>query len=213
MDRQIIIKISQRVLALTVFIVAVVALSGCASTPPKYQDNLCHIFDEKDDWYEAAYKAQRRWGSPIPVMMAMMHQESRFVSKAKPPRSKILWVIPGPRPSSSYGYAQAKDETWDWYKDKSGNWGADRDEFADAIDFVGWYNQQTAKQSGVAAHDTYRLYLAYHEGHGGFKRGSFNGKAWLKKVAKKVSTRAQRYATQLKQCESRLDKGAWWWPF
>jgi hypothetical protein len=172
-------------------------------------DNLCEIFREKDDWYEDAADARSNWKSPIPVMMAIMHQESRFKQKAKPPRSRILWIFPGPRPSDAYGYSQAKDDTWDWYIKGSGNYGADRDDFADAIDFIGWYNHTSGKRSKIANNDAYNLYLAYHEGHGGFNRRSFNKKPWLKTVAKKVSARSRRYTSQLAACEEEL-KGPWW---
>lgn len=193
-------------------VVFIVFLVGCVSTPPKHQDNLCHIFDEKDGWYKDAKKASKRWGTPIATNMAIMHQESRFVATAKPPRKKFLWIFPGPRPSSAYGYPQAKDETWKWYKDKSGSWGADRNDFDDAIDFIAWFNHISVKNNKIARNDTYRLYLAYHEGHGGFSRGTFKSKGWLQGVAKKVDKRAKNYRAQLAKCEDRLDS-SWWWPF
>lgn len=185
-------------------------LAGCVTTPPKHQDNICHIFDEKDDWYDDAKDAQKRWGSPIYVTMAIMHQESRFQAKAKPPRTRFLWIFPGPRPSSAYGYSQAKDETWDWYKRSGGKWSADRDEFGDAIDFIAWYNHTSQKRNGIKPTDTYHLYLAYHEGHGGFERRTFNKKGWLKGVAKKVSARSLRYKNQLAGCLERLESDGWW---
>jgi len=77
-------------------------LMSCTTSPPRQVSNICSIFDEKSSWYKVAKKSER--GSPIPVMMAIMNQESSFVSKARPPRTKILWVIPGPRKSSAYGY-------------------------------------------------------------------------------------------------------------
>lgn len=187
-------------------------LGGCTSTPPKHLSNACSIFDEKDDWYKDAKKASKRWGIPIATNLAIMHQESKFVSKAKPPRTKFLWIFPGPRKSSAYGYSQAKDETWDWYKRESGHGGADRDDFDDAIDFIAWYNHITVKRNKVKPTDTYNLYLAYHEGHGGFSRGTYKKKAWLIGVAKKVDRLARSYSVQLNKCEDRLDS-SWWWPF
>lgn len=191
--------------------VTALCLVGCMSVPPKNQDNICDIFDEKSGWYKDAKKATKRWGVPIATNMAIMHQESRFVAKAKPPRTRILWIFPGPRKSSAYGYSQAKDETWDWYKKKAKRRGADRNDFDDAIDFIAWYNHITVKATSASSTDSYRLYLAYHEGHGGFKRGTFNKKPWLIKVAKKVVRRANRYSRQLKKCEKRLNRS--WWPF
>nr|WP_183910238.1 transglycosylase SLT domain-containing protein [Simiduia aestuariiviva] len=186
-------------------------LVGCTTSPPRNPDNLCDIFYEKDDWYDEAKSAEKRWRSPIPTLMAMMHQESRFVAKAKPPRTKILWVIPGPRASSAYGYSQAKDETWEWYQNNSGNGWASRDDFSDAVDFIGWYNYQSGRLANIKPNDTYHLYLAYHEGHGGFKRRTYRKKAWLMNVAKKVSRRANNYRAQLAGCEERLKSS--WWPF
>ena len=183
--------------------------AACSVSPPSNMDNLCEIFREKDDWYEDASDAANRWGTSIPVMMAMMHQESRFQQDAKPPRTRILWIFPGPRKSSAYGYPQAKDSTWDWYIDGSGNWGADRDDFADAIDFIGWYNHMSYNKNAIRKDDTYHLYLAYHEGHGGFNRRTFNNKPWLKNVAKKVSARSISYSSQLKSCEKDLKSSGW----
>ena len=191
----------------------VIMFASCATSPPRQVDNVCDIFGDKSKWYKKAKKAQKRWGSPIPTMMAMMYQESRFQAKAKPPRTKILWVIPGPRKSDAYGYSQAKDSTWNWYIKNSGNRGADRDDFGDAIDFIGWYNSITREKNSVRLDDTYSLYLAYHEGHGGFARGTYKKKGWLTDVASKVSRRASAYSGQLKTCEKRLNRGFNFWPF
>ena len=184
-------------------------LVGCTTSPPSNPDNICDIFREKEDWYGDAVDARDNWGSPIPVMMAIMHQESRYVAKAKPPRKKIFGFIPGPRPSDAYGYSQAKKSTWKEYKRNAGNYGADRDDFSDAIDFIGWYNHQSKRRSGISKRDTYRLYLAYHEGHGGYNRGSYKSKGWLTDVARKVERRAGSYQQQLNSCEKSLDKGGW----
>ena len=189
---------------------ALLLLSSCVTSPPKHVDNICQIFEEKDGWYADAKQSSKEWGTAIPTMMAIMHQESRFQPKAKPPRTKILWIIPGPRASSAYGFPQAKNSTWDWYIDSSGNWGADRDDFSDAIDFVGWYSAISYKRSKIKRNDTYNLYLAYHEGHGGFNRRSFKSKKWLTQVAHKVSSKANTYKRQLNGCRERLDSGGWW---
>lgn len=173
---------------------------ACAVAPPSNQDDLCEIFREKPRWRKQAEQASQKWGSPVSVMMAIMHQESSFQQTVKPPRKTYLGFIPGPRPSDSYGYSQAKVSTWQWYIDKTGNSGAYRGHFGDAIDFIGWYNNMSKRLSNIDADDTYHLYLAYHEGHGGFNRRSFSSKAWLKQVARKVSAREQRYRKQWAGC-------------
>lgn len=182
---------------------------GCVASVPRDIDNSCRIFEEKRSWYHAATLSYRRWGVPIPVQLAIIHQESRFRARARPPRRKILWVIPGPRPSTAAGYTQALTTTWNEYVRDSGNWGADRDDFADAADFIGWYGDRSAKRAGIAKGDAYSLYLAYHEGDGGFVRRTYGDKDWLKSVAAKVSRRATIYGRQLAACEEELQP-RWW---
>ncbi len=186
---------------------------SCATTPPNRIDNLCEIFREKDGWYQDARASEKRWGTPIQVQMAIIRQESSFRDDAQPPRRTLLGFIPWTRPSSAYGYAQAKDGTWDWYMEKTGNSGADRDDFDDAVDFVGWYTNMTQRMLGVSKWDSYNQYLAYHEGHGGFKRKSYASKGWLKSVARKVERNSDRYAGQLKGCRAELEAEWSLWPF
>jgi hypothetical protein len=193
-------------------LVLLVALAGCSSLPPANPNNLCDIFDDKPSWYQDSKKAEKRWGSSVPVMMSIMYQESQFKHNARPARTKILWVIPGPRPSDAYGYPQAKDAVWNEYQDQSGNGWSRRDNFGDAIDFIGWYNKQSQKRSKIRSNDSYNLYLAYHEGHGGYNRATYRQKNWLMNTARKVDDRAQQYEQQLRNCEERF-KGSWWWQF
>ncbi len=183
----------------------VIYLTSCASYRPSNPNNLCDIFLGETDWYEAARDAQHKWGTPIYVMMAIMHQESRFVDDAQPERDWFLGFIPLPRDSSAYGFAQAQDPVWGEYMKQAGSWGADRDEFEDAIDFIGWYTDGSQKRLKLSKWDAYGQYLAYHEGRGGYSRGSYQSKPWLKKVAAKVKKRATTYNVQLKRCQTTLD--------
>lgn len=195
-------------------LVVVVLLSGCVTAPPRSTGNVCAIFQEKNGWFDDANDASRRWGAPIDVQMAILYQESRFVGDARPPRKRLLWFIPWTHISSAYGYTQALDATWDWYKRDTGNRWADRDDFTDATDFVGWYVTQSNKRAGIAKTDAYRQYLAYHEGQAGYRRGTFRNKPWLMRTARRVDNRAGRYARQLRGCRHDLENpGHWWWPF
>jgi len=197
------------VLLMALAVVAAVMVS-CATTPPRNPTNSCDIFSEKDDWYGAALASFKKWGVPIHVQLAIIYQESRFVHDAKPARQKLLWVIPWTRPSSAYGYGQIMDATWARYLRATGRHWADRDDFDDVADFIGWYGSLSHRELGISKWDAYRQYLAYHEGQGGFKRKTYKKKPWLIKVARRVEARARRYAAQLKGCEDSLDKGGWW---
>ena len=190
-----------------------VTLVGCSSDPPQNISNSCDIFEDKSGWYRDANRAYEKWGTPIHVQLAIIYQESKFVDDAKPPRDHILWVIPWGRISSAYGYAQAKDSTWEWYMDKTGNRGADRDDFEDAVDFIAWYVSTSNRMLGISKWDAYNQYLAYHEGQGGYRKKTYRDKPWLMKVAKKVSARAASYQNQLARCEDELDSGWDLWPF
>lgn len=188
----------------------VLTQTACVTSAPKQVDNVCKIFTEKRSWYKEAAKAAERWQGNVPIIMAIMHQESRFIANARPARKKILGFIPGFRPSNSYGYSQAKKETWRWYVRESGRFGAQRRDFGDSADFIGWYNRKSSTVANIAANDAYALYLAYHEGHGGYMRRSFQSKSWLKGVALKVQRRAAQYQMQLNDCEEKLKKRRWW---
>ncbi|MDC9715500.1 MAG: transglycosylase SLT domain-containing protein [Gammaproteobacteria bacterium] len=185
-------------------------LGGCFSTPAVKVDNICHLMDEEVRWYQAVKASEKKYGVPMHVQLAIMYQESHFESDAQPPRNKLFGIVPWFRPTSAYGFAQAVDATWDWYQKNTGNYGANRDDFEDAIDFVGWYVKQSYKRSGISKSDAYHQYLAYHEGHGGFNRKTHNKKPWLKEVARKVANNAKRYQRQLKQCSAQLDKNSTW---
>jgi len=200
-------------LRLVLVTAALMVLMNCATTPPSSVDNACTIFSEKEDWYKASLNAKEKYGLPLHVQLAIMRQESSFKHDAAPPRETFLGIPLWWRKSSAYGYAQVKDATWDWYKSKTGNWSADRDDYADAVDFMGWYTSISQQALGISKWDTYNQYLAYHEGHGGWKRKTYLKKSWLVKVAKKVERTAQRYASQLKNCQDDLASSSWWWPF
>ncbi|MDO9322528.1 MAG: hypothetical protein Q7U01_12960 [Pseudomonas sp.] len=179
-------------------------LGGCSSQPPKQQEDLCLIFAEKPEWHTVAEDVSKRWGTPAFVPMAMMYQESSFRADARPPMRYFLGIIPYGRPSTAYGYAQVKDETWADYQRETGNNWSSRDNFDDALDFMGWYTSKTQKVNGISKWDAYNQYLNYHEGWGGFSRGSHLQKAWLLPVARKVDERSRRYSIQYKGCKDSL---------
>ena len=182
-------------------VLAVAAMPGCVSGPPTNPDDLCAIFAERPRWHRAAKDAERRWRAPIPVMMAVMYKESSYRHDAKPPRKKLFGVIPWlGRESTAYGFAQATDAAWQDYVRGTGNRGADRDRFNDAVDFVGWYLNNAHRRAGIGRADARNLYLAYYAGIGGYQRGTWRNNAWLKGAAARVAQRSERYTTQLARC-------------
>ncbi|MGJ7456584.1 lysozyme-like domain containing protein [Halomonas sp. MA07-2] len=180
-------------------------LGGCAAlapSPPPDQSNLCEIFREQPRWYDYARDSQERWGTPVATQMAFIQQESSFQSHVRPSRKRYLGFIPGPRPSSARGYAQALDPVWGEYRDEAGGTLARRSHMKHATDFIGWYNARSQRQAGISLHNSQHLYLAYHEGAGGYQRGSYRGKPAVQRAASQVASRADRYQAQLASCEA-----------
>ena len=190
-------------------VVLVLLLWIWGETPPSRPNDLCAIFFEKPSWYRSVRDSARQFGVPEAVQMAILHQESSFRSTARPPRRKILWILPWNRPSTAFGYAQALDSTWEEYRERTERPKARRHRFTDAAHFMGWYLREVHRITGIERDDTYRLYLAYHDGPNGFLRGTHLEKPWLLRVARRVDRRAQTYQGQLDQCRDRLESFPW----
>jgi hypothetical protein len=173
------------------------ALAGCATNgrPPTNTANACAILDEKRGWENHVFDAARKWDVSPGTILAFMRQESGFRQDARPVDRN------GNRLSSAYGYSQALDGTWAHYERDQG--GGKRKSFEDSADFIGWYLDLVSKQASIAKSDARNLYLAYHEGPTGYRRGSYNGKAWLLPVASRVASQAATYDDQLRGCERR----------
>tara|TARA_E500000331_G_scaffold227510_1_gene217750 strand:+ start:40 stop:657 length:618 start_codon:yes stop_codon:yes gene_type:complete len=185
------------------FILFLLFICSCSSIP-KNTSNSCAIFNEKYLWYKHAKKTELKWGTPIYVQLAIIKMESDFDWLAKPGRQKIFKIIPYKRPSSSFGYSQAVKGTWEQYKKETGNKLATRVRFKDSVDFIGWYTNKTTSILKISKKDTFRQYLAYHEGWGAYKYYRNNPKVIL--LAKKVKKQSDKYRSQLRKCQKRLNK-------
>ena len=59
---------------------------------------------------------------------------------------------------------------------------------------------ESESRNGISQFDMYNQYLAYHDGHTGYARGTYRRKAWLMRVAGEVEARAIMYQNQLRTC-------------
>lgn len=173
---------------------------GGKFSAPRNLDDACAILRERPEYFRAMKQAERRWGIPIHVQMAAIHQESKFIGNARTPHRFVLGIIPMGRQSTAYGYSQALDGTWEEYQKETRNGRARRDRIEDATDFMGWYMDGTAQRLGISKWDARNQYLAYHEGRTGFVNRSYEAKSWLVDVAGRVQSRSERYAAQLSAC-------------
>ena len=189
---------------LNIFLLLIIPLISACSSITKNTSNSCSIFSERYLWYKHAKKTEQKWRKPIYIQLAIIKMESDFDWLAKPQRQKLFKVIPFKRPSSSFGYSQAVKGTWEQYKNETGNKLATRTSFKVSVDFIGWYTNKTESLLKISKKDAFRQYLAYHEGWGGYKNYKNNQKVIA--LAKKVERQSNKYKSQLKKCQNRLNK-------
>ncbi len=192
-----------RQLALT-FVCALLTACAGHDKPPSTVADACRMQTERPQWFAAMRRTQDKWGVPVSVQLATIARESSFRHDARPTKHVGSGIFSRDVPlSSAYGYAQAIDGTWDDYRADTGRRRADRGDFSDASDFIGWYMSGASRANGVATGDAYNQYLAYHEGKAGYARGSYRGKSWLPPVARDVQAWATLYQQQLDSCPQR----------
>ncbi|PHP26323.1 lytic transglycosylase [Limimaricola cinnabarinus] len=181
-------------------------LAGCGPrdfAAPRELDDACSIVRQHPDYLRAFKATERKWGVPVPVQMAIIYQESKFIGNARTPFQWKLGVIPVGRQSSAYGYSQALDGTWDEYLEQEGGWRHKRDNIRHATNFMGWYMNGTKRELGIPLYDTRNQYLAYHDGRAGYRRGTWKSKSWLINVSDSLARRTLLYDSQLRACGKR----------
>ena len=186
------------------FLILMIILISACSSIPQNTSSSCSIFDERYLWYKHVKSTEKKWGTPIYVQLAIIKMESDFDWLAKPPRRKLFKIIPFKRPSSSFGYSQAVNGTWEQYKKETDNKLATRARFKDSVDFIGWYVNKTSRILKISKKNAYRQYLAYYKGWGDYKNYSKDKKAII--YAKSVRDMANKYKKQLTVCKKNLDK-------
>ena len=202
-------------LVAAVLLAALIPLAGCGTaSPPTRQADICEVFRQYPDWYDYARKSASRW-------------EHRSTCRCRScATNRVIGATPGRRangsgsnrsgrPSSAKGYAQAQDPVWNEYQAERGRLFRSRGDMEDALDFIGWYNHRTRRQLGIPLTDAQRLYLAYHEGQGGYRRGTWRDKPKVQRAARRVAATSDRYRAQLVRCESSFRCDSWYqvWPF
>ena len=178
---------------------------SCSSIPQNVA-NACKIFDERYFWYKHTKKSSEVYGAPIHVILAFINKESGFNRWAKPERTKLFKIIPYKRPSSSFGYSQAVNKTWELYKKETDNPLALRTRFKDSAMFIGWYIKKTKQINKIPLNDSYRQYLNYYLGWGNYAKKVYKTDKKAIIFAKNVEKQSKIYKGQLIECRKSLDK-------
>ncbi len=120
-------------------LLAVVSQSCARPAPPRQVDDLCALLAERDGWRAAAHRARRALGGLAgraargdPPGVALPGRGAALVAAAGP-RSR--WHRPRPRTAS--GRPPTAPGATTGARPAAAR--ARRDDFADAVDFVGWY--------------------------------------------------------------------------
>ena len=187
------------------FLILLLFLTACSSVP-KYPQNACKIFSEKYFYLKYTRAASKKWGVPISSILAVINKESAFKRFAKPKRKKLFKIIPYRRPSSSFGYSQAVNKTWELYKKENNKPIALRVSFKNSSDFIGWYFWKTNKINKISFTDTRNMYLNYYLGWQAYKNKAYQKDKKAIIFAKSVEKQAKIYKNQLQECKSILKK-------
>lgn len=151
-------------------------------------DDACDLFQQKIGWRTITSEASEKWGIPVSVILAIMHQESRFKSTA------------AAKTSTAFGYSQALDGTWAEYQAEMNTSHAVRTSLSDSADFIGWYMTRTEEKIGLPLDDVAAHYLSYHEGPAGYRSKRWKKQSKLIQISENVAERAKVYEVQLRQC-------------
>ena len=188
-----------------IYFIVFLFLVSCSSVP-KYPQNACKIFGEKYSYLKYSRAASKKWNVPISSILAVINKESGFKRFAKPKRTKLFKIIPYRRPSSSLGFSQAVNKTWDLYKKENNKPIALRISFKNSSDFIGWYFWKTNKINKVSLKDTRNMYLNYYLGWGAYKNKAYEKDRKAIIFATSVEKQAKIYKSQLHGCKSILNK-------
>ncbi len=188
-----------------IYFIVFLFLVSCSSVP-KYPQNACKIFGEKYSYLKYSRAASKKWNVPISSILAVINKESGFRRFAKPKRTKLFKIIPYRRPSSSLGFSQAVNKTWDLYKKENNKPLALRVSLKHSSDFIAWYFWKTNKINKVSFKDTRNMYLNYYLGWGAYKNKAYEKDRKAIIFAKNVEKQAKIYKIQLQECKSILKK-------
>ena len=187
-----------------IYLILFLFVNSCSSIP-KYPTNACKIFGERYLWYKHTKKSSEIYGAPMHIILAFVNKESGFNRWAKPKRTKLFKIVPYKRPSSSFGYSQAVNKTWEQYKKETNNPLALRSRFKDSVLFIGWYINKTNKINKIPFNDPYRQYLNYYLGWGNYSKKVYKTDKKAIIFAKKVEQQSKIYKNQLKECKKSLN--------
>ncbi len=164
-------------------------LSGCFGSEVRQQLNICAELDNNDEWIEATVSTQLKYGAPISLSLALLELPLFDLDKK---------------------HVRPRAADWDEYRIRSESWDASPHEVADAVDFIGWFTQQSVKRNSISWGDVSAHYLALRLGHGDYHRFDKSKFPELNLQAQQVGLRAQRWQRELTACKQQWQNESWY---
>ena len=189
------------------FFLCALLLTGCGQSTLA-TDNACEILFKYPAWYRYHKHFSARSGVEISTVMAIIAKESAFEQHARPVKSWLIpqWIV-WKYASSSYGYSQATNATWENFLKANPYTSYTREDYPSSVAFISWYLHHYTQS--VPNDDIYTKYLMYHDGP---RMKLTNVKATTKAYALQVQHQSRLYAHQLTTCVKTLDWYADWQP-
>ena len=138
--------------------------------------DACLLLKQNRPWHEALRDTARNWGAPMGFQLAVIKQESSFdgerpAASRRPPmvrarRRRTRVIGQGLQPGARIPRGRCTRR-----RPATGAPAATTS--ATSSDFIGWYFSTTGKRTGLGQFDYKGHYLAYHEGAGGYLKGTW----------------------------------------
>ena len=177
-------------LKLNVLVIAGLILSGCfGSKPVKQEQDICKILDDKKVWIAPALQAESKYGTPLYVTLALLETPLTDLKKK---------------------HVKPRSTDWDDYRIRSERWDATPYNPSDAVDFIGWFAQESIKRNKIAVDDVSAHYLNMRLGHGEYFRLDRTKYPELVSQSRVVDAKAQAWKAQINQCRDSWEKKSWY---
>lgn len=165
------------------------ALVGCFGSGAKHvEPDICELLDENDEWLKPLANAQANYGTPVSLTLALLEQPLSEFDKAH--------VLP-------------RTADWDEYRVRTENWAASPRNIEDAVDFIGWFSQESIKRNKLSWSNVSAHYLSYRLGHGGYHRYDAEKYPELKMKADKIQQQSHKWQQSLKRCQLQWRDESW----
>ena len=163
----------------------------------------CEIFRKRGDWYEAARRAEVRWGLPAAHQLALLTEEWDLKSGHLPPKWRPSWTHNRENLGLADGYFEA---TWNQYRFQTGNKSASQNNTRDVFDFTGWFLASMSSIHNISPKDPVAQYVIWRNGPDAYVSGQWQTQLWMRLQAEAFATRARYYDETLKACQADLDQ-------